>query len=67
MENPPQVYRQECVSCEVKLSRKGILLGKMPLQFPAVSSPDQVGSLILIPSSGGDLQVIFTAGEQQIL
>jgi len=49
MENPPQVYRQECVSCDVKQSQKGILLGKMLLQFPAASSPDQVGSLILIP------------------
>jgi len=49
MQNPPQVQRHKCVSCEVKQSPKGILLGKMPLQFPAVSSPHQVGSLILIP------------------
>jgi len=48
MESLPQVYRQECVSCEVKQSQKGILLGKMLLQFPAASSPDQVDSLILI-------------------
>jgi len=40
------------VCCEVKQSPKGILLGKMQLQFPAASSPDRQFDLDSDPLEG---------------